>query len=136
MTHTAATARPRFPGSAFFHQPLDGSVVPSNQWVIEDQLARTHIDTTHVGHYSLVSDDEVSPSQAVIEERPGVTASVDVPPGGLYVAHGAVAARAVASAVSDRDPRRRAYLRHIILMAGLFVVCGLALTIAVAMLFD
>ena len=53
-------------------------------------------------------------------------AAVDVSPGGLYVGYGAVTARAVAGAVAARDPRRRAYLRHVVLMAALFVCVGIA----------
>ena len=60
----------------------------------------------------------------------------DVPPGGLYVAYGAVTARAVAGAVADREPRRRAYLRHVVLTTALFVCIGVAAIIAALALFD
>ena len=60
----------------------------------------------------------------------------DVPPGGLYVAYGAVTARAVTGAVAERDPRRRAYLRHVVLTASLLVcICVAAIVVALA-LFD
>jgi hypothetical protein len=80
--------------------------------------------------------DEISPGQVPLEDRlvGSETASVEVPPGGLYAAYGAVTARAMASAVADRDPRRRAFMRHVVLMSVLFVVAGVALIVAIAML--
>jgi hypothetical protein len=60
----------------------------------------------------------------------------EVPAGGLYVAWGAVTAHAVAGAVAERQPRRRAYLRHVVFTAVLFLGIGVAMAIALAMLFD
>lgn len=62
--------------------------------------------------------------------------AVDIPPGGLYVGYGAVTARAVAGAVAEPDPRRRAYLRHVVLMAALFVCVGIAAIGVALALFD
>lgn len=68
------------------------------------------------------------------EDRSNATVvqATDVPAGALYVAHGAVTARAIAGAVAARDPRRRAFLRHLILSTTLFVAVGIALVAAVA----
>lgn len=59
----------------------------------------------------------------------------DVAPGGLYVAYGAVTARAVAGAVAEHDSRHRAYLRHVVLMAVLFVGIGVTAIVAALALF-
>ena len=59
----------------------------------------------------------------------------DVQSGALYVAHGAVTARALAGALAARDPRRRTYLRHVVLMATLLVVVVAVVLIAAETLF-
>ena len=86
-----------------------------------------------------VSDDDVwsrNPS-AQAESLPVAEIGIaEVPAGGLYVAWGAVTAHAVAGAVAERQPRRRAYLRHVVCAAVLFVGIGVAMVIALAMLFD
>jgi hypothetical protein len=88
-----------------------------------------------IGQDALVSD-EAERGQVPRENRALVSQiAADDPPGGLYASYGAVSARAVASAVAHRDPRRRAYLRRLILMTALFVVSGVVLTIAAAALF-
>jgi hypothetical protein len=58
-----------------------------------------------------------------------------VPPGGLYVAYAAVAARAVAGAVAERDSRHMFYLRRVVLMAVLFVGIGVTAIVAALALF-
>ena len=85
---------------------------------------------------SHVPDDETPLQPSTAQSEPLTTSStVDVPSGALYVAHGAVTARALAGAVADRDPRRRAYLRHVVLTALLFVAAGVGVVIAAAALF-
>lgn len=66
-----------------------------------------------------------------------VEASVSgAPPGGLYAAYGAVTAGALAGAMASRNPRRRAYLRHVVLTAALFVCIGVAVVMAAVVFFD
>ena len=77
----------------------------------------------------VMSDPEsalTDPSGQAETVRVAEVAAVDVTPGSLYVGYGAVTARAVAGPVAERDPRRRAYLRHVVVMAALFVCVGVA----------
>ncbi len=99
-----------------------------------------------------MSDDEVSlhnqNTEPIDLDQPDATGSqnhgtvngdtstvVGSAPRGLYVAWGAVTASAVANAVVGREPRRKAYIRHVILTAAVVGLGGAALVICIAALF-
>src|SRR3954462_879847 len=117
-------------------EPLTSTSIAGASRQCHSAPAPGSTERARIGHDAVVFDEEIVPSQGVNEDRSAVTSSGDAFPGGLYVVHGAVAARAIAGAVADRNPRRRAYLRHVVLAAGLFVIVGVALAIAGAMPFD
>ena len=83
-----------------------------------------------------MSGDEIGSFNST--QQPETTAAVapppDVPAGSLYVARGAITARAVAGAIAARDPRRKAYLRHVLLTAIVFVCVGVGIAIALTAL--
>lgn len=55
-------------------------------------------------------------------------------PGGLYATYHAVTAHAIAIAAAGKEPRRKAYMRRIVLIALIIGIGGSALVVAIALL--
>jgi len=60
--------------------------------------------------------------------------SIGDTPGGLYATYGAVTANAIAIAAAGKEPRRKAYMRRIVLIALIIGIGGSALVVAIALL--